>query len=162
MPMACAFCSALGARAVRSQRRRTFGTKTAFLSNMAVMPTGQAVTHEAVSASLRVVESAIALARAETKLAIARAEVLATEAARLVLGGLLATTFVALTLVIVTLAPLVVGHGAALRLVPGLAVPWPFLLSLTVALALAATGVKIAISALRRIRATTSEDGETP
>jgi hypothetical protein len=127
---------------------------------MAVMPTGSAVTHEAVSASLRVVESAIALARAETKLAVARAEMLATEAARLLLGGLLAMTFVALTLVIVTLAPLVVGHDATLRLVPSLPIPWPLLLSLTVALALAATGVKIAFSALHRLRATTSADGE--
>jgi hypothetical protein len=128
---------------------------------MAVMPTGQAVTHEAVSASLRVVESAIALARAETKLAVARAEVLATEAARLVLGGLLAMTFVALTLVIVTLSPLIVGHDATLRLLPSLPVPWPLLLSLTIAVALAVTGLKIAFSALRRIRAGGSEDGET-
>ena len=129
---------------------------------MAVMPMGQAVTHEAVSASLRVVESAIALARAETKLAVARAEALATEAARLVLGGLLAMTFVALTLVIVALAPLVVGHEATLRLLPGLPVPWPFLLSLLIALGLAATGLKIALSALRRLRANTSEDGGAP
>ncbi len=120
------------------------------------------MTHEAVSASLRVVESAIALARAETKLAVARAEVLATEGARLVLGGLVALTFVALTLVIVTLAPLMVGRDATLRLSPSLPIPWPFLLSLTVALALAGTGIKIAVSALRRLRASTSKDGEAP
>jgi hypothetical protein len=116
------------------------------------------VTHEAVSASLRVVESTIALARAETRLALTRARVLAVQAVVLVLGGLVAMTFLALALVIVTLSPLVAGHGIGLRLGASLLLPWPFVVSLSASVAIAALGTWVAVAALRRIRSLASEE----
>jgi hypothetical protein len=126
---------------------------------MAVMSTGRAVTEEAVSASLRVVESALALARAETKLAFVRARLLATHAVALLLGGLIAMTFFALTLVIVTLSPLILAPSAGHGLAGILSSTWPFFLSLSASVAIAGTGAWVALSALRRIRAWENDAG---
>ncbi len=124
---------------------------------MSVIPTRPVATHEAVSASLRVVESAIALARAETKLALIRGRELATHALALVLGGLVAMTFLALTLVIVSLSPVSAAPSAALR-VAWLPLPWPFLLSLSASVAITLAGTWVAIAALRRLKSISSAD----
>lgn len=119
---------------------------------MAVTPPGQVVTHEAVSASLRVVESAIALARAETKLAALRARELVSHALVLVLSGLVATTFLALTLVIVSLSPVTAAPSTAFHAASGLPLPWPFLLSLIASIAITAAGTWVAVAAFRRLK----------
>jgi len=124
---------------------------------MSVMPTRPVATHEAVSASLRVVESAIALARAETKLAVMRGRELAAHALALLLGGLVAMTFLALTLVIVSLSPLSAAPSAALR-VAWLPLPWPFVLSLSASVAITLAGTWVAIAAFRRLKSISSAD----
>ena len=129
---------------------------------MAVMSSAPAVTHEAVSASLRVVESAVALARAETKLALARARVLATHTVALLLGGIVTMTFLALTLVIVTLSPLLLAPNAGFGRMGALGLPWPFLLSLGLSSTLALGGAWVAVSAFRRIKSARSDDGGEP
>lgn len=124
---------------------------------MSVMPTRPVATHEAVSASLRVVESAIALARAETKLALVRGRELAAHAIALLLGGLVAMTFLALTLVIVSLSPVSAAPSAALR-VAWLPLPWPFLLSLSASVAITVAGTWVAIAAFRRLKSVSAAD----
>jgi hypothetical protein len=130
--------------------------KTATAGGMAVMPAGHVVTHEAVSASLRVVESAIALARAEAKLAVLRGRELAAHAIVLLLGGFIAITFLALTLVIVSFSPLTTVASAGLH--AGLPLPWPFLLSLSTSAATTLAGTWIALTAFRRLRSISSDE----
>jgi hypothetical protein len=128
---------------------------------MGVTPSGQAVTHEALSASLRVVEGAIALARAETKLAVIRLRELATQAVVLVLGGLMAITFLALTLVIVSLAPLTAAPSTSFHVATSVPLPWPFLLSLTASAGITVAGIWVALAAFRRLKSLSSnEDGD--
>jgi hypothetical protein len=130
---------------------------------MSVMTNGSGTTHDAVSASLRVVQSAVALARAETQLAVLRGRELAAHALALLLGGLVAMTFLASTLVILSLSPVSAAPTAALR-VAWLPVPWPLLLSLAVSVAITLAGTWVALSAFRRLKLISSADhpGERP
>lgn len=118
---------------------------------------GHAATHEAVTASLRVVESAIELARAEAKLAGLRARTLAAHAVALVLGGIVAMTFVALSLVILTIAPLILAPHAAIG-----RTPWPLALSLALSLLIAGAGAKTAHRALNALKADEASDASRP
>ncbi len=119
-------------------------------------PPLHAASHEAVAASLRVVESAIELARAEAKLAAVRARTLAAHAVALVLGGIVAMTFVALSLVIMTLAPLVLAARS-----PAGHAPWPLGLSFALSLVIAGVGGKIAHRALNALKADESDANRT-
>ncbi len=123
---------------------------------MATSP-GHAASHEAVAASLRVVESAIELGRAEAKLAGVRARVLATHALTLLLGSIVAMTFVALSLVILAVAPLVLAPHASLG-----RPPWPLALSLCVSLAIVGAGAKAAHRAMNALKADAATDANRP
>jgi hypothetical protein len=84
---------------------------------------------------LRVLESAVALARAEAKLVVVRARTLFIAAIVLVLGVVVAVSFAQLTLILLTLAPLFVASGAPLGFAPQ-----PFLIALGVAVCLLLLG----------------------
>jgi len=98
---------------------------------MIAEPTGSALAHDAAGASVRVVESAVALARAEAKLVIVRARTMFVAALVLMLGVVVAVSFAQLALLLLALAPLFVASGAPLGLAPQ-----PFLIALGVAVCL--------------------------
>ncbi len=121
---------------------------------MAAEPTGNALAHDAASASLRVIESAVALARAEAKLVVVRARTLFTAALVVALGVVVAISFAQLTLILLTLSPLFVAPGT----------PWgpePLFISLGIAICLVLVGGGVAWWGFRRLgqRALEGQDG---
>ena len=96
---------------------------------------------------MRVVENAVELARAEAKLLALRARHMAVEAVTMGVGVVVALTFVELTLILAALSPLfVAGHSLP-------ASPWPLIVSIAIALVIAAGGALAAWLAWRRFRA---------
>jgi hypothetical protein len=118
--------------------------------------TGSALAHDAAGASLRVVESAVALARAEAKLVVVRARTLFIAALVLMLGVVVAVSFAQLTLILLALAPLFVASGAPLGLAPQ-----PFFVALGVAVCLLLLGGGCAWWGFKRLgeRAPQGNDG---
>lgn len=113
---------------------------------MAATPTQEELTHDAVASSVRVVESAVELARAEAKLVVARARRTLVSALTIGVGVFVSLTFVQLTLILVTLSPLFVpGERPPFR-------PYPLLVSIGIALGLAVGGAAVAWTAWRRFR----------
>jgi hypothetical protein len=103
---------------------------------------------DATSVPTHVVESALALVRAELKLVFIQARVLIVSALLLAGGALAAAFFFGLALILAAAAP-------ALGSMPlGTAAPAPVFLALGVALALALAGGVGAFLALRRLRST--------
>jgi hypothetical protein len=114
---------------------------------MAVAPRDEHLAHDAVASSVRVVESAVELARAEAKLLVLRARHMAVEAIAMGLGVVVAITFIEVTLILAAISPLyLAGHSLP-------ATPWPLLASIGIALTLAAGGGLVAWLAWRRFRA---------
>jgi len=114
---------------------------------MAIAPREEGVAADAVASPVRVVENAVELARAEAKLLAVRARHMAVEAAAMGVGVVVALTFVELTLILAALAPLFIAN----RSLP--ASPWPLLVSIGIALVIAAGGALAAWLAWRRFRA---------
>jgi len=113
---------------------------------MAAPPTQEELAHAAVASSVRVVESAVELARAEAKLLVVRARRTLVDALVVGLGVIVTLTFVGLTLILVTLSPLFVpGRELPFR-------PYTLLVSLAIALGLAFGGGVVAWTAWRRFR----------
>jgi hypothetical protein len=108
---------------------------------------------DAVGASLRVVESAVELARAEAKLAAARARSLFMSGLVAGLGVLMAISFVELTLVLIALSPLFLDSQA-----PWPPAPRPLLLTLAISIGLGLCGAVVAWAAWRRIKAPEDND----
>jgi hypothetical protein len=129
------------------QSTQTSGTRPAFASSyMAATPTQEELTPNAVASSVRVVESAVELARAEAKLLVVRARRMLVEALTLGLGVMVALTFMELTLILVALSPLFVpGRELPFR-------PYTLLVSIGIALGVAFGGAVVAWSAWRRFR----------
>lgn len=114
---------------------------------MAIAPRGEGVAHDAVASSVRVVENAVELARAEAKLLALRARHMAVEAVTVGVGVVVALTFLELTLILLALSPLFVAG----RSLP--ASPWPLIVSIGIALLIAAGGAFAAWLGFRRLRA---------
>jgi len=114
---------------------------------MSLAPREEGAVGDAVASSVRVVEKAVELARAEAKLLVVRARHMAVEAVTLGVGVVVALTFVELTLILAALSPLFVAN----RSLP--ASPWPLVISIGLALAIAAGGALAAFFAWRRLRA---------
>ena len=113
---------------------------------MSATPTQEELAHDAVASSVHVVESAVALARAEAKLLVARAQRKLVNALTLGLGVLVSLTFVELTLILLTLSPLFVpGEKLPFQ-------PYPLLIALGIALGVATGGAVVAWTAWRRFR----------
>lgn len=113
---------------------------------MPATPPREDLTHDAVAASVRVVESAVELARAEARLLVARAQRTMVRALTVALGLIVAVSFIELTLVLVALSPLFVSG----RMLP--LAPYPFIVSLGVTSIVAASGAAVAWTAWRHIR----------
>lgn len=113
-------------------------------------PAQQTLAHDAVLASEHVLQSAVALARAEAKLLALRARAELIGALLLGVGTAVAGLFVALCLVIFALSPLVVGGGRDSVLGSDFT---PVGVSLAISIALAATGAVVAYLGIRRLRA---------
>jgi hypothetical protein len=124
---------------------------------MAAEHSGNALAHDAASASLRVLESAVALARAEAKLVLVRARTMFVAAVVMVLGVVVAVSFAQLTLILLTVSPLFVASGAPLGLAPE-----RFLLALGLALFLMILGGLGALWGFKRLgkRAASNDGGE--
>jgi hypothetical protein len=114
---------------------------------MAATPGDEGLARDAVASSVRVVENAVELARAEVKLLVVRARHLVIEAVTMGLGAVVAVTFVELTLILAALSPLFIGEKNA----P--ASPWPLIASLAISLGVACAGGIVAWLAWRRFRA---------
>lgn len=113
---------------------------------MPATPPREDLTHDAVAASVHVVESAVELARAEARLLVARAQRTVVRALTVALGVIVAISFVELTLVLVALSPLFVSG----RMLP--LAPYPFVISLGLTSGVAASGAAVAWTAWRHIR----------
>ena len=116
-------------------------------SSMVATPGKEGLAHDPVASSVRVVENAVDLARAEVKLLVVRARHLMVEAVTMGIGAIIAMTFVELTLILAALSPLFVGAKNA----P--VSPWPLIASLAISLGMAAAGGVVAWLAWRRFRA---------
>jgi len=114
---------------------------------MAATPGNEQLAHDAVASSVRVVENAVELARAEARLLVVRARHLLVEAVTMGLGAIVAVTFVELTLILAALSPLFIGERS------GTPSPWPLLASVAVSLGMAVSGGLVAWFAWRRFRA---------
>jgi hypothetical protein len=114
---------------------------------MAATPGNEELARDAVASSVRVVENAVELARAEVKLLMVRARHLAVEAVTMGLGAIVAVTFIELTLILAALSPLFVGDRSQS---PS---PWPLIASLAVSFGMACSGALVAWLAWRRFRA---------
>jgi hypothetical protein len=120
---------------------------------MAAEPSGQALAADTATASLHVVESAVALARAEAKLVLVRARALFVGALIAGLGALVAIAFAGLTLVLVALGPLV--------LAPIGAQPAPLVVALSLAMAFSLAGGLLAWLGWRRFARRALDDDQT-
>jgi hypothetical protein len=120
---------------------------------MADEPSGQALAEYTATASLRVLESAVALARAEAKLVLVRARALFVGALIAALGALMAVAFATLTLVLVALGPLV--------LAPRSTEPTPLLIALGIAVGFSLIGALGAWIGWRRFGRRALNDDQT-
>jgi hypothetical protein len=123
---------------------------------MAAEPTRHALVHDAAGASLGVLESAVALARAEAKLVVVRARTLFVAALVVALGVVIAVSFAQLALILVTVSPLFVVAGSPLA-----AAPMPYFVALGLAFCIALGGGITAFLAWRKLgeRALGDQDG---
>jgi hypothetical protein len=124
---------------------------------MSAEPTRHPLAHDAAGASIRVLESAVALARAEAKLVVVRARTLFIAALVVVLGVLIAVSFAQLALILVTVSPLFVMAGSPLA-----AEPAPYFVALGLALCVALGGGITAFLAWRKLgeRALGEQNGD--
>jgi hypothetical protein len=114
---------------------------------MTVAPRGEDLAHDAVASSVRVVENAVELARAEAKLLVVRARHMAVEVVAMGIGAVVALTFVQVSLILAAVSPLFFADRAVSP------TPWPLVASIGIALTLAAAGGLVAWFAWRRFRA---------
>ena len=122
------------------------------VASMLELPPGTRAAHEAAAASLRVVESAVALARAEAKLLVARASGSLRDALLMAVGVLVTISFVELAVVLVALTPLLLTAAGGERFAPHRGAPWALLSSLAISIGVAAVGALVSKSAWKRLK----------
>jgi hypothetical protein len=110
---------------------------------MSAEPTPHPLGHDAAGASIRVLESAVALARAEAKLVVVRARTLFVAALVVALGAFVAVSFAQLVLILVTVSPLFVIAGSPSTT--------PYLVALGLALCVALGAGITAVLAWRKL-----------